>query len=462
MEGEIRDCAVVGEIPRDLAGTLYRNGPNPQFAPRGSYHFFTGDGMIHAFRFEDGRCHYRNRWVRTPRFAAERAAGEPLFGNLFAGEPSDPRANGVAGGPANTNVVWHAGRLLALVEGGLPPVELDPVTLETRRVWDFEGRLRRPIDPNLARLMGVEAPDGTTEGSFTAHPKLDPESGEMLAFGYSAVEPYLMYYVVSADGKLVRCESIDVPYPSMVHDFITTREHVIFPIFPATLRPERIARGESVLGWEPDLGTRVGVMPRGGSSRDVVWLQTDPCYVFHPLNAHGEGRRIVAELAQYPRLPLALPGEDTPFEIGATLVRWTLDLDGGTLKQEALDDRTIEFPRLDERRAGLAYRYGFAGCGSRGAVHGFDRIVRYDLHTGSCQTQQLGPRDAANEPIFVPRRPGAPEGEGYLLSVVWRSEENRSEVLVLDAENVDREPLATVKLPHRVPNGFHGNWRPAN
>jgi len=462
MEGEIRDCAVVGEIPRDLAGTLYRNGPNPQFAPRGSYHFFTGDGMIHAFRFEDGKCHYRNRWVRTPRFAAERAAGEPLFGNLFAGEPSDPRAEGVASGPGNTNIVWHGARLLALVEGGLPPVELDPLSLETRRVWDFAGRLRRPIDPGLAEALGIDAPDGTVEASFTAHPKIDPESGEMLAFGYSALAPYLMYYVVSADGGLVRCEPIDVPFPSMVHDFITTRDHVIFPIFPATLRPERMAQGESVLGWEPELGTRVGVMPRRGGSRDVTWLSTDPCYVFHPLNAHDEGRGIVAELAQYPRLPLALPGEDLHFEIGAKLVRWTLDLDGGTVKQEALDERTIEFPRLDERRTGLSYRYGFAGSGSKGAVNGLNEIVRYDLHAGSAQTHALGPRDAANEPVFVPRGAEAPEGCGYLLSVVWRADENRSDLLVLDAENVDREPLATVQLPHRVPNGFHGNWRPAS
>ncbi|HTY18961.1 MAG TPA: carotenoid oxygenase family protein [Myxococcota bacterium] len=462
MEGEVHDCAVRGEIPRDLRGTLYRNGPNPQFAPRASYHFFTGDGMIHAFRFEDGRCHYRNRWVRTPRFVAERGAGEALFGNLFGGEPDDARAKGVAGGPANTNIVWHGGRLLALVEGGLPPVELDPVSLDTRRVFDFDGRLRRPIDPGLAKLLGLEAPDGTTQGTFTAHPKIDPESGEMLAFGYSAIAPYLMYYVVSADGKLTRCEPIEVPFPSMVHDFIATRDHVIFPIFPATLRPERMARGESVLGWEPDLGTRVGVMPRGGHSDDVVWLQTDPCYVFHPMNARGEGARIVAELAQYPRLPLALPGEERHFEIGARLVRWTLDLDGGTVKQEALDDRVIEFPRLDERRSGLTYRYGFAGSGSRGAVHGMNQIVRYDLDTGAAQVHGLGERDAANEPVFVPRRADAPEGQGYLLSVVWRGDEDRSDLLVLDAENVDREPLATVRLPHRVPNGFHGNWRPAH
>ncbi len=459
MEGEIRDCAVVGELPRELHGTLYRNGPNPQFAPTGGYHFFLGDGMVHAFHFEDGRCSYRNRWVRTPRFEAERAAGRPLYGDLFAGEPADPAAKGVPNGPANTNIVWHGGKLLALVEGGLEPVELDPETLATRGVWDFAGRLRRPIDPELASMLGIETPDGKVAGPFTAHPKLDPETGAMLAFGYSLFAPYLTYYEVSAAGVMTRHEPIEAPFPSMVHDFVVTRDRVLFPVFPATLRPERAANGESVLGWEPELGTRIGVMPRSGTNSELRWFETDPCYVFHPLNAYDDGPRVVVDLAQYPRLPLPLPGEERDFVALATWVRWTLDLDAGTLKQEMRDDRSIEFPRIDERRTGLPYRYGFAGAGSQSAVHGFDQLVRYDVQTGGAQVHALGPRDAANEPVFVPRRRDAPEGDGWLLAVVWRGDENRSDLLVLDAQHVDREPVATVRLPHRVPNGFHGNFR---
>jgi carotenoid cleavage dioxygenase len=347
-----------------------------------------------------------------------------------------------------------------LVEGGLPPVELDPETLETRGVFDFEGKLRRPVDRGFAKLLGIDPADGT-DGVFTAHPKLDPESGEMLAFGYSAVPPFLTYIVIGADGKLRRHDPIDVPFASMMHDFITTREHVLFPIFPATLRPERMARGESVLGWEPDLGTRIGVMPRNGGNADVQWFETDPCYVFHPVNGHSEGRRIVCEMAQYPRLPLSLPGEAPGIVANASLVRWTLDLDAGTVKQEPQDDRVIEFPRFDERRTGLDYRYGFAGSGALGAIHGFNQLVRYDLQTGATAVHELGLRDAVGEPVFVPRNAAAPEGQGYLLALAWRGEENRSDVLILDAENLDREPLAIVKLPHRVPAGFHGNWRSA-
>jgi carotenoid cleavage dioxygenase-like enzyme len=286
----------------------------------------------------------------------------------------------------------------------------------------------------------------------------------MLGFGYAAIPPYLVYHVVAPDGKLVRSEEIETPFPSMVHDFVTTRDHVVFPIFPATLRPERLASGESVLGWEPDLGTHVGVMPRDGGNDQVVWLETDPCYVFHPFNAHSEGNRVIAEMAEYPRLPLPIPGEEGPGQIGemgARLTRWTLDLDAGTVKREALDDRFCEFPRLDERRTGLPYRWGYAVGGADGdAIRGLRSILRYDLQSGACQAHHEAEGDAINEPIFVPRSADSPEGEGYLLSLVYRRQEDRSDLLILDAENLEQGPLATVRLPHRVPNGFHGNWRP--
>ena len=458
MEGEARNLIIDGEIPKDLAGTLYRNGPNQQFAPRDEYHPFSGDGMVHAFQIEDGRCHYRNRWVRTPRFLLEREAGESLFSSFSNPATSDPRTQGVPGGPSNTNVVWHAGRLLSLVEGGLPPMELDPETLETIGVFDYDGQLTRPMDPEVAELMGTKLrDDGTVPGIFTAHPKIDPVSGEMLGFGYSLFAPYLTYLEVSADGRLVRNEEIEVPYPAMVHDFITTAEHVIFPLFPATMRIERAMQGESVLQWEPELGTKVGVMPRGGSSDDVVWIDADPSFVFHPMNAHTDGRTITAEMSQFASFPLAEapPGGNPPL-----LTRWHIDLDAKTVRYEQLDDTVAEFPRLDERRTGLSYRYGFCAGGGDVAA-GMPKVLRYDLEAGRADVHDLGEHAAGSEPIFVPRSPDAPEGDGYVLSVVYRGDEGRSDLVVLDAQNLADAPLATVKLPHRVPAGFHGNWRPA-
>ena len=284
MEGEIHDPVVTGDIPTELNGTLYRNGSNPQFAPRGQYHWFDGDGMIHAFTLSAGKAHYRNRWVRTERFKLERRHGEALFAGLSDLSNTDERAQGVFPNAANTNIIFHAGRLLALWEGG-PPYELEPSTLQTIGVYDFNGKL---------------------QGAMTAHPKVDPETGELLFFGYGPFPPYLRYTVVSADGDITRNEEIPLPVPTMMHDFIVTREHVIFMVFPATLRPENLASGSPVR-WEPELGTRIGVMPRDGGSEDLVWFETDPCFVFHAMNAYTQGNTVSADVCQFRLLPL-FPG----------------------------------------------------------------------------------------------------------------------------------------------------------
>ena len=442
FECDANDLVIRGEIPRGLEGALYRNGANPQFAPRGRYHWFDGDGMIHGFFFENGRVSYRNRWVRTEKWQRERAAGEALFGGLADMGATDPSVAGVSGNTANTNIVWHAGRLLALWEGGLPS-ELDPHTLETRGTWDFAGRFARRNHET---------------GIMTAHPKLDPRTGEMLMFGYSAIEPYLVYNVVDARGALVRSVELDVPWPSMMHDFITTAEHVIFPVFPVVFDLAAVANGGAPLSWQPERGTRIGVMPRNGGAEDLRWFETDPCFVFHPMNAHSEGERVVCEVARSPVVPLfGLPDQGPP-----NLWRWTIDLARGDVRQERLDDAAMEFPRLDERYTGLRYRHGYAvgrlltGDGRLS----FDSVLHYNLETGSRSAHVLPERCYTGEPVFVPLRPGAPEGEGVLLATVYREAEHRSDLLVLDAENVEKDPLATIELPVRIPFGFHGNWRP--
>jgi carotenoid cleavage dioxygenase len=436
IEGEAFDLPVQGELPRELHGTLYRNGPNPQFAPRGRYHWFDGDGMIHAFRLRDGRASYRNRWVRTARFAAERAAGESLFGGIADLPSGDLRVAGTQPNAANTNIVWHAGRLLALWEGG-PPHALDPVTLETLGPHDFAGQLQGPM---------------------TAHPKLDPENGEMCFFGYGFEPPFLRYHVADARGRLLRSVPVDAPWASMVHDFVVTPRHVIFPIFPATIRMENVERTGSPIGWEPELGARIGVMARDGDGSDLKWFEIDPCYVFHPMNARDDGDHVVLEVCRYARLPL-FEGADTQGleDLSARLTRWTLDLAGGGVKEERLDDAVCEFPRFDERRAGLSYRHGYA-AGIRPGGERVDTIFHWDLATGKRRDHVVPEGDVVGEPIFVPRSAQAAEGDGFLLVVAYRGGQQRSDLLVLDARNVDQPPLASVMLSHRVPFGFHGNW----
>jgi len=444
FEADANDLVVIGEIPRCLEGALYRNGANPQFAPRGQYHWFSGDGMIHGFFFENGRVSYRNRWVRTERWKAERAAGEALFGGIMDPGNNDPRSEGISGNTANTNIVWHAGKLLALWEAGLP-TELDPETLETRGTWDFAGRLTRRNHPS---------------GIMTAHPKLDPRTGEMLMFGYSPVEPYLVYNVVDRNGNLTKSVELDVPWPSMMHDFITTAEHVVFPVFPVVFDLAGLAEGRPMMSWQPERGSMLGVMPRDGEAKDLRWFQTDPCYVFHPMNAHTEGSRVIAEVARFPVVPLFGHPDQGP----ANLYRFTIDLERGEARQQQLDDVPAEFPRLDERYTGLDYSHGYSGGAlrDRDSMLGFDSILHYNVKTGSRGAHVLPEGSFTGEPVFVPSRPNAPEGEGVLLATIYRADTHTSDLLVLDAENVEKDPLATIKLTTRVPFGFHGNWRPAN
>jgi len=449
MECDAPDLAVTGEVPRELNGAFFRNGPNPQYAPRGDYHWFGGDGMIHGFYIHEGKVAYRNRWLRTVKWKAEREAGEALF-SPFNPMESDPRVQGLeTDGLANTNVVWHGGKLLALEEAHAP-FELNPRTLESVGSWTFDGKLTGPM---------------------TAHPKMDPETGEMLFFGYNAdgmISEHMSFHVVDKDGTLTRSETFKAPYAAMVHDFMITRDHVIFPIMPLTGSLERAMRGAPVYAWEPDKGVHIGIMPRNGSVADMRWFQGDPAFVFHPMNAHTDGNRVICDVCEFEQAPLFPWADGTPGDPAKAvprLTRWTFDLSKNTddYQWERLHDVACEFPRLDERRTGLGYRYGYMACDSNPAfkVGGFNGIGRYDHETGKLDVYDVGDACATNEPVFVPRSASAAEGEGYLLANVYDDNRKASHLVILDAENVSDGPLATAYLDHRVPFGFHGNWCPA-
>jgi carotenoid cleavage dioxygenase-like enzyme len=346
---------------------------------------------------------------------------------------------------ANTNIVWHAGKLLALMEAALPTA-LAPCTLETLGEWDFGGRL------------------GT---AMTAHPKMDPETGEMLFFGYSPFPPYLTYHVADRTGALVRSEPIDLAWPSMIHDFAVTKDHVVFILCPLVFSFENAKERGGVFSWEPERGTRLGVMPRTGGSSDVRWFETDASYVFHPLNAYDDGDRTVVDVARYDRLDFMSPkaARDPEWEgqAAARMHRWTIDRTGGGVTSTPLDDVSCEFPRADERRLGRRHRYGYAAVeqAPSGGMPVWSAIRRYDLDRGTFETHDFGAGCGAGEPLFVPRTPDSAEGDGWVLALVYDAAKNASDFHVLDAQNIAGEPIATVKLPHRVPYGFHGNWVPA-
>ena len=450
MECDVADLIIEGEVPKELNGTFYRNGPNPQYAPRGEHHWFGGDGMIHAFHVENGKVSYKNRFVKTIKHKLEKEAGQSLF-DPFNPMNADPSVADIeTDGIANTNIIWHGEKLLALEEGHAP-FELDPISLESKGAWKFKQLLKGPM---------------------TAHPKIDPETGEMIFFGYGIdgmLSNKMSYHVVDREGRLKDSQFFDAPYASMVHDFMVTRDFVLFPIMPLTASLDRAMTGKPAFAWEPEKGNHIGVMRRGGRVEDIRWFKNDGSYVFHPMNAYNEGDVITCHLSEYEQAPLfpnpdGSPGD--PDKSLAKLSRWTLDLNQNTddYKVDILDDITCEFGRLDERFAGLSYRYGYMLCAGReqslsGAL--FNAIACVDHQTGTKQVFEMGPEFATSEAIFVPKSDSAEEGEGYLLANVYNQLNDKSHLLILDAQNVEQGPLARAHLDHRVPLGFHGNWRSA-
>jgi carotenoid cleavage dioxygenase len=303
-------------------------------------------------------------------------------------------------------------------------------------------------------------------GRVTAHPKLDPKTGEMIWFGYGVgPQPFsttMSYGVTDASGKVVRRTDFEAPYSAMVHDFLVTENYVLFPVMPLTGSLERAMKGLPGYAWEPDKPSYVGLMKRGEDPSRIRWFTTQPGYVFHPMNAYEADGRIVAEVCLYDAAPLFPLADGRPgSRSGARLTRWEFDLTGATdqVKETAIDDLDSEFPRLDERFAGLAYRHGYYAADTTGAKSvKMNAIAHMDLKTGTRKVCTFEPGDQVSEPVFVPRSENAAEGEGWLTAVVWRAAENRSDLIILDASDVDRGPVALAKVPRRVPFGFHGNW----
>ncbi|WP_033294604.1 carotenoid oxygenase family protein [Amycolatopsis jejuensis] len=408
------DLPVTGALPPELTGWYLRNGPNPR---HDNAHWFTGDGMVHGVRLENGRAAwYRNRWVRTERFDRPDSV-------LYNADGTRNLRSSVA----NTHVVNHAGRTLALVESALPyEITTD---LDTVGVYDFGGRL---VD------------------SMTAHPKICPETGELHFFGYGSITaPHVSYYRADASGELVVQQPIDVPGLTMMHDFALTRQHVVFFDLPVVF--DHTSDGGLPYRWSDTYGARLGVLRRDDPAAGVRWLPIDPCYVFHTLNAHDTADgRIVVHVVRYEHM--FRTGSPA---LGGTLWRWTIGAD--SVAEDLLDDRPGEFPRIDDRLAGLDARFGHV-TGSHDP-DGPMTLRRYDLPAATAREHTFAPGQIPGEAVFVPAD-DRPDGAGWLLTYVYDSAEDRSALVVLDAEDVEAKPVATVHLPGRVPAGFHGNWLP--
>ena len=440
QERDLQRLPIQGRLPPELRGTLFRNGPNPCF-PSDDLHWFGGDGMVHAFTLADGGVAYRNRWVRTASWFEEQQAGRALFKGLGTRRQADgpePDASGEQpGGTANTSILHHAGRLAALEEGHAP-AGLDPVTLET--------------------LPGDVWPVG--HGPFTAHPKRDPATGALWYFGTNATgaaSPMLRVGALDADGHRLTQALIEAPYPALVHDFAVTARHVAIPLFPLIRDPGRAAAGGPLFAWKAGRGCFLGVMRRDDPAATLRWLPVGTCYAFHVMNAWEEADCLLIDLMQCDAPPFFpdLSGRAPPSG-PTTLWRWRVDLSrpDASVERTRLSTLPGEFPQIDARLAGSRHRHGFFAAGMQGG--GLDTICHRDEASGRETVFCGSAGDALSEPIFVPRAPDAAEADGWLLAVQYRAADDRSTLLVLDTHDIAAGPVASVALPCRVPDGFHG------
>ncbi|WP_028935289.1 carotenoid oxygenase family protein [Pseudonocardia spinosispora] len=464
----LTDLQVSGTIPDYLDGRFLRNGPNPvaEVDPE-TYNWFMGNGMVHGVRLRDGRAEwYRNRWIRSPE--AAKALGETI--------PTARRPAPFPEPGANTSVIQHAGRTLALIEGGAVNYELTD-ELDTVGYCDF---------------------DGTLPGGYTAHPHRDPATGELHAVSYFIGRGNTVQYsVIGADGRARRTVDIEVAGSPMMHDLALTEKYVVFYDLPVTFdareavqvavpRPLRTparlvlsaligrvripdpmtallgrgfpANGPYPYSWNPDYRARVGVMPRDGASADVRWFDVDPCYVFHTMNAYDEGDTIVLDVVRHPEMiPADHAGQDRPQL--PTLDRWTIDLTAGKVRESRTDDHPQEFPRIDERLAGRRHRYGYgiiAGFGFGTETSG--ALLKHDLVAGGTLSRRFGRQHSLSEFVFVPDSTRTGEDHGVLMGLVSDLSTNTADLTIVDAQTLDT--VATIHIPARVPQGIHGHWAP--
>lgn len=446
FEATCHDLVVEGTLPKALSGSLYRIGPNPKFVPEQGYHWFFGAGMVHAFHLSAGRVDYINRWARTPKFEAEWAAGDSLPMSFMTDPDTGAIQSDRRNGLANTHIIWHANQLLALEEGS-HPFSLAPDSLDSQGYGHYADDLA---------------------GAMTAHPKIDPLTGELHGFGYmsNAIgSPAMTYHVVDAQGCVKRSDTFTAPYAAMVHDFAVTRDYVLFPVFPLTFDLNRLAQLGSPFAFESGAGAFIGVLGRGAPVSEIRWIEAPVCFVFHYLNAWNEGSLITFDAIDFPVAPNfpdingQLPGFDAA---QGKLTRWRLDLRTSQIDRNVILSVPAEFPRIDDRYAMERHRHGFLATASsrqRGDGGLFHEISHFDFATGTQQRWDAGAGNGVSEPVFVSR--GVAEGDGWLLATVYDAERHASSLVVLDAMAVAEGPVAIAHLDHRIPYGFHGSWRPS-
>jgi carotenoid cleavage dioxygenase-like enzyme len=465
IEADIVDLDIEGEVPAEMRGAFYRVQPDPQFPPLlGDDIAFNGDGMITQFRFKDGKVSLRQRWAKTDKWKLEHEADRALFGAYRNPLTDDPSVKGEIRGTANTNAFVYGGKLYALKEDS-PALVMDPVTLETEGYTKFGGKM--------------------TGQTFTAHPKIDPKTGNMIGFGYASkgvLTLDMTYYEVNPEGELVNEIWFENPYYAMMHDFAITEDYALFHVVPSTSNWERLEKGLPHFGFDTTMPVYLGVLPRrkGATKDDIRWFKTENCFASHVMNAYQDGDRIHFDTPQaknnmFPFFPDVHGAPFNPMEAASFLTRWTVNMSSNSdafESQERLTNMFGEFPRIDDRFTGVKYRHGWMLVvdmsqpnemqgGSAGGLL-MNTLGKVDHETGEEQKWWCGPTSTLQEPCFIPRSKDAAEGDGWIVMVCNRLAEHRSDLLVFDALDIRKGPVATVKIPIRLRFGLHGNWADAD
>lgn len=454
VEMDVRDCEVEGRIPSDLSGAFYRVGPDPQYPMAKGNIPFDGEGHVSLFRIADGRVDFRSRFVRNERYLAQEKARRLLFPMYRNPYVDDAGARGLSRSTANTHIINYRDMLLALKEDS-PPTAMDLVTLETRVAnYTFDGTL----------------PSRT----FTAHPKVDSETGNLVAFGYEAdghASNAIAVFEYSPQGRLLWSAKVSAPYVNALHDFAVTQNYIAFFLMPLNLDEEQMRRGGIHWSWDGSQPSWFGYMRRGGDGSDMRWIKGPTRGMFHVLGCFDDGERLFVDmpLGRGNLAPFMPQRDGSPFDpMGAvcTLTRVSVDASHGNPRSytmETMYPHTGSLPRQDDRYNTVPYRYGFLPCPDPDGdpLASPTCVARLDHQTRQVRLFRGPPGSVMSEFVFAPRSERAGEGEGYLVGVCTRLDRGGlRELLILDAERPDEGPLATVHLPVPIVGQVHGWWVP--
>jgi len=450
-EFDYRVDEIEGRVPPYLRGTLFRNGSGRnEIAGQWFPHWFDGDGMISAIRFDDQGIHFRNRYVRSAGYVEETRANRVRYRGFGKMRPGGALANAfrLPGNVANTSVLLHEERLLALWEGG-PPTALDPRTLATLGIEDFDSRVR----------------------AFSAHPKIDPQTGEVFNFGIdygrkTTLTPYRIH-----GGEVIALPAVTLPYPVMNHDFVLTQNHLVFCIGPILVHPLKMMLGlrsfDGALAWDGARPTLILVLPRDGRG-DPRWIETEPFFQFHFANGYEQDGTLVIDVTRYPDYGIvgdALRNywhSEWPADGMASLMRLRVDLSSGTVTTHGFAaGNANEFPRIDPRRVARPYRYAYIANNAPGQSEGLQQhITRVDVDTGQTVSHDFGPDGYVGEPVFIAASATGEEDDGIVVALVFAPNEGRTNIVGLDARDIAASPLFVAKLKHHVPYSLHGTFTP--